>query len=66
MDMSKHPNVHHEFMNGNPAVSHLSNAFAQVWTDMALEQSINTDYKSKGGIVGISRNPGGLGSMVLN
>ena len=60
MDMrqlvTKDPDVHHEFMNGNHAVSHSSNAFAQVWTDIALEQSINTDYKSKGGIVGISQN----------
>ena len=62
MDMkqlaTKHPDVHHEFVNGNHAVSRSSNPFAQVWTDMALEQSINADPKSKGGIIGISQNPG--------
>ena len=69
MDMrqlaTKHPDVHHEFVNGNHAVSRSSNPFAQVWTDMALEQSINTDSKSKGGIIGISQNPGALDRWFL-
>ena len=47
MDMrqpvTKHPDVHHEFMNDNHALSRPSNPFAQVWTYMALEQSINAD-----------------------
>jgi hypothetical protein len=34
--------------------------FARVWTYIALEQSINLDYKSKGGIIGISQKPGAL------
>ena len=49
-----------EFMNGNHAVSRSNRPFAQVWTDMALEQSINRDSKTKGGIVGISQKPGAL------
>ena len=69
MDMrqlaTKHPDVHHEFVNGNHAVSRSSNPFAQVWTDTALEQSINADYKSKGGIIGISQNPGALDRWFL-
>jgi hypothetical protein len=69
MDMrqlaTKHPDVHHEFVNGNHAVSRSSNPFAQVWTDMALEQSINADSKSKGGIIGISQNPGALDRWFL-
>ena len=36
-----HPIVHHEFTMGNHAVSRSCQPFAQVWTDMALEQSIN-------------------------
>ena len=39
------------------AENHCSNQpFAQVWPDMALEQSINLDTKTKGGIVGMSTN----------
>ena len=51
-----HPVVYEEF-NGNHAVSRSKQAFAQVWTDMALEQSINLDSKSNGGIIGISKKP---------
>ena len=62
---TKHPDVHHEFVNGNHAVSRSSNPFALVWTDMALEQSINAHSKSKGGIIGISQNPGALDRWFL-
>lgn len=55
-----HPDVHHEFMSGNHAISRSTKPFAQVWTDMALEQSINLDSKTSGGIVGISKRPGAL------
>jgi len=52
MDMrqlaTKHPEVHLEFVNGNHAISRSSKPFAQVWTDMALEQSINADSTSSG------------------
>ena len=41
-------------MAGNHSVIRSKQPFSQVWTDMALEQSINLDSKSKGGIVGIS------------
>ena len=46
-------------MSGNFSVSY-SQPFSQVATDMALEQSINADSKSKGGIVGISQSPAAL------
>lgn len=69
MDMrqlaTKHPEVHQEFVNGKHAVSRCSKPFAQVWTDMALEQSINVDSKSRGGIIGISQNPGALDRWFL-
>ena len=38
-----HPRVYEKFMSGGHAVSRSSHPFAQVWTDMALEQSINAD-----------------------
>ena len=46
--IAKHPEVHQEFVNGNHVVSRSSKPFAQVWTDMALEQSVNVDSKSRG------------------
>lgn len=51
---SKRPDVYREFMAGSHSVSRSEQPFAQVWPDMALEQSINLDSKSKGGIIGMS------------
>ena len=42
-----HPRVYEEFMSGGHAVSRSSHPFAQVWTDMVLEQSINADSKER-------------------
>ena len=53
-----HTAVHEEFMSGNISISRSTQPFAQVWTDMALEQSINLDSKTTGGITGISQRPG--------
>jgi len=55
-----HPKVHEEFMNGNHSVSRSGQSFSQVWTDMALEQSVNLDSKKHGGIIGITHKPGAL------
>ena len=57
---SSHPKVHEEFLAGNFSVSRSGHPFSQVSTDMALEQSINADSKSKGGIVGMSQSPAAL------
>ena len=57
---SKHPKVYEEFMSRNFSVSCSGQPFSQVATDMALEQSINADSKSKAGIVGISQSPAAL------
>ena len=57
---SSHPKVHKEFLAGNFSVSRSGHPFSQVSTDMALEQSINADSKSKGGIVGMSQSPAAL------
>ena len=51
----RHPQVFQEFSAGKQSISRSQQPFAQVWTDKALEQSINLESKSKGGIVGISR-----------
>lgn len=57
---SSHPKVHEEFLAGNFSVSRSGHPFSQVSTDMALEQSINADSKSKGRIVGMSQSPAAL------
>ena len=54
------PEVHQEFMQGNHAVSRSCQPFSQICTDMALEQTVNLDSKTKGGIVGILKKPGAL------
>ena len=64
-DMMQHPEKHPDvpyitFINRHHAMRRSSQPFAKVWMDMALEQSINRDSKTKGGIVGISQNPGAL------
>ena len=62
---TKHPQVHQEFANGYHAVSRTGKPFAQMWTDMALKQTINAGSKSKGGIIGISQNLGALDRWFL-
>ncbi|KAK3751920.1 hypothetical protein QZH41_007937 [Actinostola sp. cb2023] len=61
---TKHPLVHQEFAQGGHAVSRSGKPFAQVWTDMALEQSVNADSKSKGGIISLDETP--IGSSVAS
>ena len=51
----RHPNVFQEFSAGNHSISRSQQPLAQVWTDIALERTINLDSKSKGGIIGISQ-----------
>ena len=68
-DMKKLPftaaSVHQEFLDGNHPVKRSRQRFNQVWTDMALEQSANRDSKTKGGIIGISKQPGALNRWFL-
>ena len=51
---SNHPDVYREFISEKHGISPSKQPFAQVWTDMALENSINLDSKLKGDIVGTS------------
>ena len=52
-------------MSGNHAISRLTQPFAEVWTDMAVEESINIDSKTSGGIIGISQRPGAMERLFL-
>ena len=60
-----HPDVYQQFLQGTHAISRSSQPFAQVWSDMVLEQSINLDSKSKCGIVGITKRPEALAQWFL-
>lgn len=53
-----HPSVNEAFKEGD-LVDHCSgNAFSQVAFDLTIEQTVNRDTKSKGGIVRFSLNRG--------
>ena len=59
-------NVYNKFLRGNHTVSRsTSQSFNQVWADMALEQSINLDSKTKGGIPLIGIAPSTLQKWFL-
>ncbi|CAB4012975.1 Hypothetical predicted protein [Paramuricea clavata] len=61
----QHPEVYSEFIAGNHSISRSQQPFGQVWSDMALEQSINCDSKSKGGLVGITQQDGAVDRWLL-
>ena len=61
----KFPEVHEEFLKGNHAVSRSAQPYSRVWTDMALEQSINLDSKKRGGIVDITQRSEALDRWFL-
>ena len=52
-----HPSVHQAVTSGDFVVQRSSwNGFGQVAVDHTIEQTINCDTKSKGGIIGFSLN----------
>ena len=55
-----HPSAHEAFKAGDFVVQRSSSAFSQVAVDQTIEQTINRDTKSKGGIVGFSLNKGAV------
>ena len=61
-----HADVYNEFAAGNRTISHSGQPFLQVSTDIALEQSINADSKSSGGVIGISQIPSALERWFFN
>ena len=66
-DMNLLPtNIQEEFMKGNHTVGRSTQPFSQVWSDMALEQSINCDSKSKGGVIEFTKKPGALDRWFIN
>ena len=61
-----HPDAYQQMVREEFSVQRSStNTFGQVGIHQATEQSLNCDTKSTGGIVGISKNPGGVLHWVL-
>ena len=62
----KHPASHEAFQAGEFVVQRSSHgSFSQVAVDQTIEQTINRDTKSKGGIVGFSLNKGAVQRWLL-
>ena len=60
------PAVLNEFVKGNHPVKLTSNSkFNQVWTDMGIEQTINRESKTQGGIIGFSQKEGAVDRWYL-
>ena len=55
-----HPDAHALIEAGEFAVQRSPNVFAQVPVDMAIEQSLNRDTKTKGGVIGSSLRCGAV------
>lgn len=51
-----HPSAERAFSSGEFSVQRVRQPFSQVAVDMAIEQTVNRDTKTSGGIIGISTN----------
>ena len=63
---STHPHVHQQLKNGQFSVQRSRTAFSNVAVDQAIEQTLNRDTKTKGGIVGFGRNPAAVEKWMVN
>ena len=57
---TRNPSAHEALQSGDFCVARSERHFAQVPVDQAIEQTLNRDSKTMGGIVGFSRNPGAV------
>ena len=69
MEMSQlpttHPYIYEELMKGHFGVQRQdSHGFAQVACDMSIEQTVNRDTKTRGGVKGFSNNQGAINRRV--
>ena len=55
-----HPDVYNQMQSGEFAVQRSENSLVQVAADHAIEQSINRDMKTGGGVIGISQRTGAM------
>ena len=52
------PEVYQSFLKGDFVVARSQGRFSQVSVDLALEQTLNKDTKTSGGIIGFSQQLG--------
>ena len=57
---TSHPQAYQAFMNGEFSVQRSSQSFSKTAVDQTIEQTINKDTKTKGGIVGFSLKSGAV------
>ena len=63
---STHPDAHHQMDGGKFAVQRsATSAFSQVAIDQCIEQSLNRDTKTSGGIIGISQRAGAVQRWIV-
>ena len=61
-----HPAAYRELKQGQFAVQRVQGrAFAQMPVDQAIEQSLNRDTKTRGGIIGFSLKPGAVHRWII-
>jgi len=60
-----HPAAHEAFQAGNFVVQHSGITFSQVAVDQTIEETINRDTNSKGGIIGYCLNKGSVQQWLL-
>lgn len=62
-----HPTIHESFSRGEFVAQRQSDhAFSQIACDMVIEQTINRDSKTKGGMSGITLSKGGVNRWLLS
>ena len=60
-----HPYIYEELMKGHFGIQRQnSHGFAQVACDMSIEQTVNRDTKTRGGVNGFSNNQGATNRWV--
>ena len=58
------PEIYHSLQNGGFTVQRSEHSFAQVSFDQTIEQTVNRDTKTKGGIIGFSTRKESVGKWV--
>ena len=61
-----HPDAYNQMQRGEFAVQRSDRSFSQVAVDHAIEQSINRDMKTSGGVIGISQLTGAVHRWILS
>ena len=61
-----HSDIHRELLNGEFCVQRSSHGFAQIAVDQAIESTINCDTKTRGELIGITKQPAAIHKWIIN